>query len=729
MGRKNLRDRSQIKKRIMAALVVLTLLLTILSIRLAYVMIGKHEEYAALANEQWTSEVKIDAKRGKILDRYGTELAVSANVYRIDFDLNSIRKYLKKSDKYSKMEDIAPLIAEATGIEESVVLDKLNTKLPSGKDAGSAILVRRIEKDVADKVNSLGITGVLVSADTKRYYPNGNFLAHVLGATDDDGKGLSGIELEYNSELAGVPGVKITEIDNAASDLPYTVSEFTDPVEGKDVYLTIDEKIQFFAETIAEQALEDHKAHAVSILVMDPKTGEILAMVNKPDYNPNESRKGYDTYEGKTDMEKLQKMWRNRLVNDTFEPGSIFKVATALTAMEENKVSDSDVFVCNGGLQFGSTHIRCWRTIGHGSQQFGDIIQNSCNVGFMQLGAKIGKETLCEYIKKFGFGQKTGIDLPGEAYGIVKKPENISEIDLATISFGQTNTVNSFQYMAFFNSVANGGTWIQPHVMKEITHTTNNGTVVIDKSFKPKTKEVASKDNTAQLREYLERVVTSGSATSTFMEGYRIGGKTGTAQKVINGVYQEGKYISSFVGMVPVDDPKITVMITVDEPGTELYYAGQVCVPYAKILFTDIFNYYESKFAEENEEYIAKNVVIPEVRGLKLEEAKKQLTELKLDYEIIGSGSSVVSMSPYPGYTVKEGSKIRIETEGNNDNLVIMPSVEGYSVEEAKKLLDSFGILYTISGEGNISDQSIPQGELIQKGKTVILSTGNDYKD
>lgn len=729
MSKNNIRDKSQIKKRVMITLIILTILLTVLSFRLAYIMIGKHEEYSALANEQWTSEVKIDAKRGKILDRYGTELAVSANVYRIDFDLNSIRKFLDKSTKYSKMEDIAPLIAEAVNMEESAVLDKLNTKLPSGKDAGSAILVRRIEKEVADKVNELDITGVIVSADTKRYYPNGNFLAHVLGATDDDGKGLSGIELQYNEELAGVPGVKITEIDNAASDLPYTVSEFTDPVAGKDLYLTIDEKIQFFAETLAEQALEDHKAEAVSILVTDPKTGEVLAMVNKPDYNPNESRKGYDTYEGANDMEKLQKMWRNRLVNDTFEPGSIFKVITAITAMEEGLVSESDSFNCSGGLHFGSTYIKCWRTSGHGAQSFGDIIQNSCNVGFMDLGEKIGKETLCDYIEKFGFGHKTGIDLPGEASGIVKKAEDISITDLATISFGQTNTVNSFQYIAAFNAIANGGTWIQPHVMKEVTHTNSDGTLIIDKNFNSETKRIASEENTAQLREYLERVVTGGSATSTFMEGYRIGGKTGTAQKVINGVYQAGKYISSFVGMAPVDDPQITVMITVDEPGTELYYAGQVCVPYAKTLFTDIFNYYESKFTEENKEYIAKNVVIPEVRGLKLEEAKKQISELKLQYEVKGTGSHVISVSPYPGYTVKEGSKIIINTEGDNSGEIVMPSVEGYSIEEAKKLLDSLGILYSISGEGKIIDQSIPQGELIQKGKTVILNTGNSYED
>lgn len=730
MGKKNIRDKSQIKKRIIVALIGITFLFTALFVRLGYIMIVKHDKYGKMANEQWTSEVKIAAKRGKILDRNGAELAVSANVYRVDFDLNSIRSYLKdKKNKYRRMNDIAPLIANAVGKTDQEVLDKLNTKLPSGAAAGSATLVRRIEKDSADKVKALGITGVIVSADTKRYYPNNNFLAHVLGCTNTDGDGLTGTELEYNKELSGVPGMKITEIDNAAEELPYTVSQFTEPVDGKDVYLTIDENIQFFAESIAQQALIEQKAKAVSIMVMDPKTGEILAMANKPDYNPNTPYDGIQNYEGNTDSDKLQKMWRNRLVNDTFEPGSIFKVVTAITAMEDKVVDDNTTFTCSGGLRFGSNYIKCWKTDGHGTQHFGDIIQNSCNVGFMQLGEMIGKDKLYQSIKKFGFGQLSGIDLPGEATGIVKTPDKMSETDLATIAFGQTNTLNSVQYMAALNSIANGGTWIQPHVMKEIGHDDKNNNEIVDETYKPKTKQVASKENTAQLREYLERVVTSGSGIGTFMEGYRIGGKTGTAQKVINGVYQSGKYISSFVGMAPVDDPKVTVMITVDEPGTGIYYASQVAVPYAKPLFTDLFSYYDSKYTEENKKAILKNVVIPEVRGLKLDEAKKTLSDLKLKSEVVGNGTTVVSQTPFPGYTVKEGATITLNTEGSASNDVIMPSVTGYSVEDAKKLLDELGITYVLNGEGTVNEQSIPEGELIQKGTSVTLVLSSVSKD
>jgi stage V sporulation protein D (sporulation-specific penicillin-binding protein) len=726
-------DNAQIKKRIGAALIAITVVFTMLSIRLSYIMIAKQAEYSALANEQWTSEVKIDAKRGKILDRNGTELALSANVYRVDFDLNSIRDYLGKDKKgkaagYTKTSDIAPLIAEALGMDEAAVQKSLDTTLPSGAQAGSATLIRRIEKQQADKVKALEISGVIVSPDTKRYYPNDNFLAHVLGSTNTDGQGLTGVELKYNNELSGVAGMKITELDNRDDDLPYTISQFTEPVDGKDVTLTIDSNIQFFAEKIAAQALTDQKAKAISVLVMDPKTGEILAMVNKPDFNPNSPYEGTENFEGATEGDRLQKMWRNRLVNDTFEPGSIFKVITAITAMEEGLVSENDTFVCNGGLNFGNRRIKCWDTRGHGTQHLGDIIQNSCNVGFMQLGEKIGKEKLYESIKKFGFGSTVGVDLPGEASGIVKTPENTSVTDLATISFGQTNTVNSVQYMAAFNTIANGGTWIQPHIMKEVSHD-DNGTRVVDDTFEPTKKTLASAENTAELRGYLERVVTAGSAKNTFIEGYHIGGKTGTAQKVINGVYAEGKYISSFVGMAPVDDPKVTIMITCDEPGTGAYYAGLVSVPYAKTLFTDMFNYLDSKYSQENENYISKDVVIPEVRGLKLSDAQKKLKEMKLDYEVIGDGSTVKTITPFPGYAVKEGAKVKLDTAADSTNSVIMPSLAGYSLEDAKALLDSLGIGCTISGDGVVNKQGVPEGEMIEKGTTVRLELSSEYKN
>ncbi|WP_459481852.1 stage V sporulation protein D [Clostridium saccharoperbutylacetonicum] len=754
MRRENYKDRSKMRQRMSLVAFALTFVFSILILRLSYIMIVKRSDYAARAEEQWTSEVKIDARRGRILDRNGKELAVSANVYRVDFDLTSIRNYLKRSLKEIpakelehmksvgisvptgneglKNDDIAPAIAKALDVEVSVIKDKLETKLKNGEPAGAAIVKRRVEKDIADKVKELNISGVIVSPDTKRYYPNGNFLAHVLGSTNTDNKGLTGIELQYNSYLAGIPGMKVAELTKNNMDYPYTISQFTSPVNGKDITLTIDENIQKFAEKAAQQAFEDTEAKAVSILVMDPKTGEVLAMVNKPDFDPNNPYQGADKFDGANSGEKLQKMWRNRLVNDTFEPGSIFKVITAITGLEENVVNKDTDFQCNGSLSVGGINPKCWKAGGHGAQKFPDIIQNSCNVGFMKLGAMIGKDKLCEYINKFGFGQASGIDLPGEAKGIVKAVNKVSEADLATIAFGQTNTVNSVQYMTAFNAVANGGTLIQPHVMKEITHNDDNNVSVVDDSFKPKTTTVASKGKTAELRSYLERVVTGGSGTGTFIEGYHIGGKTGTAQKVVNGVYGDGKYISSFVGMAPVDDPKVTIMVTIDEPTKNgAYYAAQVAVPPAKTLFSDIFNYLNSKFSDENLGQITRDVTIPEVRNMKVADAKKVLKDAKLDFNIEGDGENITGITPYPGYSVKEGSKINLYTnsEGTYNNNVVMPDVRGYSKEDASALLKNIGIVATFEGDGAVSEQDISQGEVISKGSTVKLILSSDYKD
>ncbi len=693
-------------------------------------MIVKRDEYSSRAEEQWTSEVSIDARRGRILDRNGVELAVSANVYRIDFDLNSVRQYLKNNSLTNA--DIAGKIADAVAMEESKVMEKLETKLASGANAGSATLIRRIEKEAADKVNNLNIDGVIVSPDTKRYYPKGEFLAHVLGSTNVDGQGLTGVELQYNEHLSGVPGVRISEIERNEENLSYTISNFTEPIDGKDVTLTIDSKIQAIAEKVAEKGLVDNQAKRVSIMVMNPNNGEILAMVNKPDFDPNNPFDGFEDFSGETDGEKLQKMWRNSLVNDTFEPGSIFKVVTMVTALEEGIASESDTFECGGSLQVGSHTIKCWKTSGHGSQILPQILQNSCNVGFMKLGEKIGKETLNEYIKKLGFGKTTGIDLPGEASGIVKKTENITESDLATISFGQTNTVTAIQYMQAFNALANGGSLIQPHIMKEVSHYNSDDTKVIDETYEPViSKNVLSDKSTATLRDYLERTVNEGGSNKSYIEGYHIGGKTGTAQKVnsVTGGYESGKYISSMAAMAPVDSPEITAFVSIDEPSNGAYYAGVVTAPLMKILLTDIFNYMDSEFSEDYNA-VVRDVLIPEIRGKSIEEAKKILKDVNLEYNIEGSGEIVTNTQPYPGYTVKEGTKITIYTgDAVDNNKVSMPDLTGLSVTSAKDVLDDLGIKYSLEGDGFVIDQSIPAGEVITTGSNVRLTLSDDYGD
>ena len=733
MNKKGFKDRAVMRKRMVLALWFITAVFGLLIVRLSYIMIVKRDDYSSRAEEQWTSEVRIEARRGRILDRNGNELAVSANVYRVDFDLNSIRQYLKKNDKTT--DDIAPLIAEATGIETAAVKDKLETKLANGSDAGSATLVRRVEKDVADKVNELSIQGVIVSPDTKRYYPEGEFLSHVLGSTNSDGQGLTGVELQYNEYLSGVPGLRISELDRNSEELDYTISNFTTPIDGKDVTLTIDKNLQAIAEKVAEKGLVDNRAKRVSILIMNPQNGEILAMVNEPDFDPNNPFEGYEDFVGETDAEKLQKMWRNSLVNDTFEPGSIFKVITMSTAIEEGLVTESDQFTCTGSLQVGPHTIKCWKHGGHGTQILPEILQNSCNVGFMKLGEKIGSEKLVEYIKKFGFGQVSGVDLPGEARGIVKSAENMNDADLATISFGQTNTVNAVQYMTAFNAIVNGGTLIQPHVMKYISHTDSDGNVVIDEEFEPKTVEnVISESTAATLRDYLERTVNQGGSNKAYIAGYHIGAKTGTAQKVnpLTGGYESGKYISSMAGFGTTDNPQITVFVTIDEPNptSGAYYAGVVAAPLGKELLEDIFNYMSEEFSED-ENVILKDVVLPELRGSSVDDAKKVLKDLNIECTVEGDGDIITNMQPYPGYAVKEGSTINLYTDQNEsyNKDVVMPDVRGYSKESAIELLNSLGIETTIQGDGVVINQSIPSGELISEGTVVKITLSAEYEE
>lgn len=723
LAKREYRDKVIVRKRMVVIFCFLLLLLCGLIGRMIYVMVYQSPKLKSIAIAQWTSEVKIDAKRGKILDRNGHELAVSANVYRIDLDMNTLRQTMK--EKNLSQDKVASELASALSMDKAEVSKKLSKTLPGGLPLASLNLKRRVDKEQADNVRNLNLKGILVSADTKRYYPNNNFLAQVLGHTNSDGNGLTGVELYYNKQLSGTPGVRISETDRKSEGLPYTISDYTKPVDGKNVVLTIDEMIQGFCEKIATQAMNDNKAKAVSIIVMNPKNGEILAMVNKPDYNPNDpwiKGKPYD---------ELQKMWRNRTVSDTFEPGSIFKVITASTALEEGIVNQNTKFSCNGRIIIGNRTIHCWKSSGHGTQSFADILKNSCNVGFAELGKMIGKETLNKYIQKFGFGQKTGIDLPGEAKGIIKKTQNITDIDLATISFGQANTVSAIQYLTAVNAVANGGTLITPHVMKEITHyddlTKEN---VIDQTFDVSgnnSRKILDSSKMAELRGYLENVVIAGGGKNAFIEGYHIAGKTGTAQKAGVGGYQAGKYVSSFVGMAPANDPKVTVLLSIDEPDPSNYYAAQTAAPAAKLVFNDIFNYMGikgDKTQEETEKSMLKDVVIPDVRGMKKEDAQKLLKDAKLNTELDNNGEYIVDMNPKPGYTVKEGDKIILYTGSaeNYNKVVAVPDITGLSPEKAVEVFQSVGLKANFEGEGIVSDQSVEPGKQVKKGTTIDVT-------
>ncbi|BDC02517.1 stage V sporulation protein D [Clostridium perfringens E] len=706
--------------RVLAFLLAIVILFLALSGRLLYISIFRSKDYKAMAEEQWTNEIQIDARRGRILDRNNRELAVTANVFRVDLDLITLRKYIDKKDTDNI--EIAKLLAEALEMDEEKVLSRIELTYPSGNPANSATLIRRIEKEKADKVKELDINGVIVSEDTKRYYPNGDFLSHTLGTTNADGEGLSGLELYYNEELMGIPGVRVSEVSGNSTSNPYSETSFTPPVDGKDMTLTIDENIQYFVEKVAEDALKKHNADSVSIAVMNPNNGEILGMVNKPGFNPNNPYEGSEAFKGKDESAKLQNMWRNTIVSDAFEPGSIFKIITSIAAIEENIAGKDEVYYCDGSLNVAGKNIKCWKPGGHGVQNFNQTLENSCNVAFMEMGAKLGAEKLNEYIKLFGFGTQSGIDLPGEATGIVKNVEDISAVDLATISFGQTNTMNGIQFMTALNAVANGGDLIQPHIMKELSHKDDNGTKIIDEVFVPKIQEnIVDEKSTMRVKEALESTVSNGSSKDAGIEGIKVAGKTGTAEKVDpeTGTYGAG-YIASFAGFAPYDNPQVSLIVIIDNPKNGEHFGGIVAAPFAGELFNNIFNYIslnEGQLDAKDE-----SVIIPDLRGDKVTSAEKTLNELGINCVIEGDGTFVTSVTPIPGYKVKKGDSITLYAGSRfdrNENEIVVPDFRKLNKEEAEEILKSLGLKGEFEGEGEIKEQSISTGEIIKSGDKI----------
>lgn len=718
------------KSRLYIVSIIVFCLLAFLVLRLVWLTLVSGRALEAKANSEWQKEISVTAKRGDILDRNESVLVSSANVYRIDFDLDSVRNHIE--DKDLTMDDIAVEISEVTGVGVDKVLEALNRKNSDGSDASYVPLVRGVTKAVADSADELGIYGLIVSRDVKRYYPNGNFLASALGGINSEGTGLTGIELQYDDYLAGIAGMKIGSYDSWGNRLPFDTYKFTPAIDGSDVITTVDENLQYIAEKIAQKGLEEHNAKGVHVLIMDPNNGEVLAMVNKPDYDPNNPFSGYESFEGETDNDKIQNMWRNWLVSDTFEPGSTFKTVTMIAALEKGVVSDSDTFVCNGSVKFGNTTVHCWKHEGHGTQTLAEVLKNSCNVGMMEIGERLGIENLNEYIYKLGFGKTTGIDLPGEASGIVKSSDTVSAIDLATISFGQTNTVTTMQLMTAFNAIANGGDLIQPHIVKEISREDESGNRVIDETIKPTIKkDVLSDESTALLRSYLERTVTKDGPDGAFVQGYNIGGKTGTAQKVdpTTGTYSTDKYISSMIALAPVENPQITVFIAVDEPSNGAYYGGEVAAPLMKELFEEVFKYMDSPLAKKRFS-IYKNVIIPDVRGKSIEEAKEILKENGLEAEVKGNGKTIISMDSYPGSTVKEGTTISITAKdsGQVEKEIIMPDLKGTTEEFATSVLDNLGLVYEFKGEGIVDSQGIANGNKVVKGTKVTITLKKEYE-
>lgn len=540
--------------------------------KLAYLMIFKSEHYTKKALEVQERERKIKAPRGQILDRNGKVIASNKTVCTVSVIYNQI----KNPDR------VVDVLSKELGLNEEEVREKVEKKSIREK------IKSNLPKETGDKIREYNLDGVKVDEDYKRYYPYESLASKVLGFTGADNQGIIGLEVQYEKYLKGVDGMIMTPTDSRGIERENALEQRKEPVPGNNLVTSLDVNIQQYAEQIAYNTLEAKKANYVSIIVMNPNNGEILAMVNAPEFDLNDPYTlNYQLEENVSDKKKqdlLNKMWRNQCTNDTYEPGSTFKVVTATAALENHVVDLDTQFNCPGFRIVDDRKIRCHKTTGHGSEDFLHGTMNSCNPVFIDVGLKVGVERFYEQMRKLGLMNKTGIDVPGEAGTIIHQMKNVGNVELATMAFGQSFQITPMQYLVAASAVINGGTLVTPHFAIE---SVNADEEVVEKfSYKQK-KGVVSKETSDTMKYVLEKVISEGTGSKGQVEGYKVGGKTATSQKLPRG---SGKYIASFMGFAPADNPQVIAMAIIDEP-EGIYYGGQVAAPVISSLYKNILPY------------------------------------------------------------------------------------------------------------------------------------------
>ena len=543
-----------------------------ITVRLGYLMVVKSSYYHTLANELHQRERNIKAERGIIYDRNGKILASNKAVCTVSV----IHSQIKEPEAVIKK------LSSILNIDEKEIRKKVE-KVSSREKIKS-----NVEKEVADQIRELKLKGVMVDEDYKRYYPYETLASKVLGFTGGDNQGIIGLEVKYDKELTGTPGKILTLTDARGVEVPNVREERIEPIAGNNLRTSLDLNIQTYVEQVAEKTRKLRKAKQVAIIVMNPQNGEIYAMANVPEFNLNEpytlSSELKLLENGKNKQDLLNKMWRNFNVNDTYEPGSTFKIVTATAGLENGVVKETDTFSCPGFRIVEDRKIRCHKVGGHGQETFKEGIMNSCNPVFMEVGARVGIKNMYDQYQKLGLFEKTGIDVPGEAKSIMHKIKNVKAVELATMSFGQSFQITPLELLRASSAVVNGGTLITPHFGIEIT--SNEGNTV--KTLEYPTKKGAVSSKTSDLmKEFLEAVVSDGSGQNGKIEGFRIGGKTATSEKLPR---RNGKYISSYLGFAPANDPKVMTLVLIDEP-EGAYYGGVIAAPVVKEVYENILPY------------------------------------------------------------------------------------------------------------------------------------------
>lgn len=628
-----------IRKRLLIIVILITFLFAAVFGRLIYLQIFQAEALQVKAAEQWMRDLPLTAKRGLITDRNGVVLADSSTLYDVYIRPNAIE------DRSS----VANLLATALNTDYDKIWEKVNKT-----GVSEVTIAKKIEKSVMQQIADKNLAGIYFSQNINRYYVYGDFLTQVLGFTSSDGNGQTGIEQYYNDYLKGVDGKALTETDLVGKELDGSTTTYLPAIDGMNATLTIDYYIQSFAENAVKTALETHNAKSAKCIVMDPNTGEILALASAPSFDLNNLPRD--------NLELLFGASRNTIISDAYEPGSTFKILTSAIGLDSGNFDLNHSVYCPGYRIVDGQRIKCWRTIGHGSQTFSEGVENSCNCLFMDIAQTVGTRTFYEYLKRFGIGSKTGIDAIGEASGIVIEESAVKTVDLARIGFGQAIAVTPIELITAAASVINGGNLMTPYIMSEITSNAGvaykNSPVIRNSTVSAETSEI--------MRSILEGVVKNGGGKNAYVEGYRIGGKTGTAQKYENGVIAQGKYVSSFIGFAPADNPQYIALMIVDEPSNGVYYGSIVAAPYVGEIFKNIFAYknIEAVYTDEDLADLGKKVVMPDLRGLSITQAILKLKELGLQYELDGDIGEISYQFPAPQSEISVNSVVLIKASG-----------------------------------------------------------------
>lgn len=694
-----------IRKRVLTLLVLLIFLFGVLVCRIAYLTTARSAELTSRGVRQWTREGTVYARRGNILDTNGQTLVMSATAYIVSVE----------PGKVQDVQAFARVVSPILGLSEEKVAEKASQR---GKS--SVTLKRQVSRETADQLRQLkqskdaetaaAASALLFDEDVRRVYLRGAFLTQTLGLVNVDGVGQSGLEQQYETLLRGEAGRSMRSVDGKARPIYDSGNLYIEPQDGSTIRLTIDATIQEIVEKAMRECYEVNKAQAVHALVMDVYTGAVLAMCSKPDYDPNDPPR--------EQLDALQSLMRIRLISDSYEPGSTFKILTAAAALDSGVTTPEDGFYCSGKIKVDGDTIKCWGSP-HKAETMAQALQNSCNPVFVELALRMGAQRFYQYLHAFGLGSKTNIDLQGEESGILIPVNSVKNVDLARIGFGQSVAVTPIQMLTAACSVLNGGRLMRPYLLKEAV--SPDGTVLCRTSPKVVSTPV-SEETSLTMHKLLEDVVAVGGAKNARIPGYRIGGKTGTAQVYKDGRIVRNVHIGSFLGFAPADDPRIALLVIVDEADTPVDYGGTTAAPFARQILEDVLPYlgYQPDEGEDSEP-----VQVPDVTGQPLWEARRTLSSMGLKVLDDGGSGSVTAQMPSAGATLRNGGQMMLYTYDEalpeTETLVCVPDVSGKSIASAASLLRQRGLEMEIDGSGFAVSQEPAAGSFLAPDSVVLV--------